>query len=260
MEVTLFRPRLAVLAALVLSLALAPSAARAAAEVRRFNLALSATPTQLKAGDFNDVVRYYNDAVLNPLGLDPLEQVSFSWLFDAELRYFVTRSLSVNAGVGHLRASTSQEYLPALTTSINVTASLITVPVHVGASYYLQPYNQGDFQARMFFGGGLVQYTHSRVIFEQALAGADSATTAQLGGSFKLQGTNDAPGFYAEGGVHMFFASRYSVMLSAMYRSGEVQGLIEESTAARLFNPLNGEPLSLDVSGIGLRLAANIGF
>jgi len=260
MEVTLFRPRLAVLAALVLGLVLAPSAARAAAEVHRLNLALSAVPTQVKAGDFNDVVNYYNSSVLNPLGFDPLDKVSFSWLFDAELRYFVTRSLSVNAGLGHLRAKTAKEYLPALATSINIHADLITVPVHLGASYYLQPYNQGDFQARMFFGGGLVQYTHSRVIFEQALSGADSASTANLGGTFKIQGTNDAPGYYAEGGVHMFFASRYSVMLSAMYRSGEIQAMIEESNATPLFNPISGKPLMLDVSGIGLRLAANIGF
>ena len=260
MEVTLFRPRLAVLAALVLVLTVAPSTVRAAAEVHRLNLALSAIPTQVKAGDFNDVVRYYNDTVLNPLGLDPLDKVSFSWLFDAELRYFVTRSLSINAGVGHLRARTAKEYLPALATSINVHADLITVPIHVGGAYYLQPYNQGDFQARMFFGGGLVQYTHSRMILEQVLSGADSATTANLGGTFKITGTQDAPGYYAEGGVHMFFAARYSIVLSAMYRSGEIRGMIEETQAFPLQNPLNGEPLMLDVSGIGLRLAANIGF
>ena len=260
MEVTLFRPRLAILAALVLGLVLAPSAARAAAEVHRLNLALSAIPTQVKAGDFNDVVRNYNNTVLAPLGFDPLDKVSFSWMFDAELRYFVTRSLSVNAGVGHLRAKTAKEYLPALASSINVHADLITVPVHLGASYYLQPYNQGDFQARMFVGGGMVQYTHSRVIFEQTLSGADSASTANLGGSFKIEGTNDAPGYYLEGGVHMFFASRYSVMLSAMYRSGEVQGIIEENTAEALVNPISGKPLTLDVSDIGLRLSANIGF
>jgi hypothetical protein len=260
MEVTLFRPRLATLAALVLGLVLAPSAARAAAEVHRLNLALSAVPTQVKAGDFNDVVTYYNNTVLSPLGFDPLDKVSFSWMFDAELRYFVTRSLSVNAGVGHLRAKTAKEYLPAIASSINIHADLITVPVHLGASYYLQPYNQGDFQARMFMGGGMVQYTHSRVIFEQTLSGADSASTANLGGSFKIQGTNDAPGYYLEGGVHMFFAARYSLMLSALYRSGEVQGIIEENTAEALVNPISGKPLMLDVSGLGLRLSANIGF
>jgi hypothetical protein len=259
MEVTLFRPRLAVLAALVLGLVLAPATVRAAVEVHRLNLALSAVPTQVKAGDFNDVVTFYNNTVLNPVGFEPLEKVSFSWLFDAELRYFVTRSLSVNAGVGHLRASTSREYLPALVTSINVRADLITVPVHIGAAYYLQPYNQGDFQARMFFGGGLVQYTHSRMIFEQALAGVDSTTNANLGGSFKLQGTNDAPGYYVEGGVHMFFASRYSVLLSALYRSGEVQGLVDERTGQTVLNPKTGKPAGLDVSGVGLRMAAVIG-
>ena len=43
------------------------------------------------------------------------------------------------------------------------------MPVHVGAAYYLQPYNQGDFQARMFFGGGLMQYTYSRASFGQTV-------------------------------------------------------------------------------------------
>ena len=36
------------------------------------------------------------------------------------------------------------------------------MPVHVGGAYYLQPYNQGDFQARAYVGGGLVQYTYTR--------------------------------------------------------------------------------------------------
>jgi len=262
MEVTLFRPRFALLAALFLGLALAPTSARAAAEVHRLSLALSGIPTQLNAGDFNDAIDYYNRTVLTPAprGFEPLEKVTFSWLFDSELRYFVTRNLSLNAGVGHLRAKTRKEYLPALVTSIDVQVDMLTVPVHMGASYYLQPYNQGDFQARVFMGGGLVQYTHSRMTFEQALAGTDSLTTAQLGGSFKLQATNDAPGYYAEGGVQMSFASRYSILLSALYRSGEIRDLIYEDTGLPVLNPLSGKPLTLDVGGIGLRMAAVIGF
>ena len=257
----MFRPRSAVLAILALGLMLAPSAVFAAAEVHRFSLALSGTPTSINAGDFNDGIAFYNATVITPppRGYDPIEKVSFSWLFDSEFRYFVTRNLAMSAGVGQLRAKSTKEYLPALVQSINVRAELITVPVHIGAAYYLQPYNQGDFQARMFVGGGLVHYTHSRTAFEQALFGADSATTAQLGGSFRLSNTQDSPGYYAEGGVHLFFASRYSVLLSVLYRSGVMAGLLDERTGRPVLSPLTGKPASLDVGGIGFRMAAVIG-
>jgi hypothetical protein len=262
MEVPLFRLRFAAVAALVLACLLAPTAARAAAEVHRLNLALSGIPTSLAADDFNQTLDYYSRTVLtpSPRGFEPLEKVSFTFLFDAELRYFVTRNLSLNAGISHLRAKSAKEYLPALVTAINVRADIITVPVHLGASYYLQPYNQGDFQARLFWGGGFIQYTHSRTGFLQSLAGTDSATTAQLGGSFKLQSTQDGTGYYAEGGVHMFFASRYSIMLSGIYRSGVLRNFIDEATGRPLLNPATGRPFTLDVSGIGLRIGAGIGF
>lgn len=260
MEVTLFRPWSAVLAALAAIVLLVPTRAFAAAEIHRLNFAISGVPTGLNAGDFNDVLDFYNGAVLTPRGFESLDKIKFSFLFDGELRYFVTRNLSVNAGIGHLKAKTSKEFLPALAQSINVRAEMISVPVHVGATYYLQPYNQGDFQARLFGGGGLVQYTHSRISFLQQLAGADSATTAQLGGSFKFGATNDATGYYAEGGVHMFFAARYSVLLSALYRSGEIDNLIEEQSGQVFLDPLTGKPFKLDVGGIGFRMAAVIGF
>ena len=259
MEVTLFRPRSAVLAALAAAVLLAPSSAFAAAEVHRFNIAISGTPTGINGGDFNDGLDYYNLTTLTPRGLEPLDKVKFTFMFDTEMRYFVTRNLSVNAGLGHLRAKTDREYLPGLSQSINVRAEILTVPVHVGATYYLQPYNQGDFQARVFAGGGLVQYTHTRTTFLQQLAGADSALSAQFGGSFKRTATQDSPGYYAEGGVHMFFAARYSVLLSACYRSGEFARFIDEETGSTLVNPITQEPFRLDVGGIGFRLAAVIG-
>ena len=137
MEVPLFRPRSAVLVALVSGLLLAPSAAFAAAEVHRFNLALSAAPTSLLAGDFNDGIAFYNRTVITapPRGYEPLDKVSFSWLFDGEFRYFMTRNLALSAGVGQIRAKSAKEYLPALSEAINVRADLISVPVHVGAAY-----------------------------------------------------------------------------------------------------------------------------
>ena len=238
---------------------LAPSAAFAAADVHRFNLVLSGAPTQVNAGDFNDGIDAYNRRIIAPLGYDPLPKVTFSWLFDSEFRYFLMHNLAVSAGVGQLRAKSSKEYLPALSQAINVRAELITVPVHIGAAYYLQAYNQGDFQARAFMGAGLEYYTHSRARFVQSLSGADSTTSAQLGGSFQSASTQDATGYYAEGGVHMFFASRYSVILSVLFRSGEVQGLVDERTGKPVPNPLTGKPAGLDVGGIGFRMAAVIG-
>ena len=257
----MFRPRSAALAALATALLLAPSAARAAAEVHRFNIALSGAPTQVNAGDFNDNIDFYNRNVITvpPRNYDPMPKVTFTWLFDSEMRYFITRNLALSAGVSQLRAKSAKEYLPALSQSINVRAELITVPIHIGAAYYLQPYNQGDFQARMFLGAGLESYTHSRTTFEQTLSGADSTTTAQLGGSFRVSTTQDAPGYYAEGGAHMFFASRYSVLLSVLYRSGQVAGLRNEATGQVVLNPKTGKPASLDIGGLGFRMAAVIG-
>jgi hypothetical protein len=260
MEVTLFRPWSAVLAALAAIVLLAPAPAWAAAEVHRLNFAISGIPTGVNADDFNEGLDFYNRTVLTPRDFEPMEKVKFTLLFDGEVRYFVTRNLSINAGVGHLKAKSAREYLPALSQSINVRAEMLTVPIHVGASYYMQPYNQGDFQARLFAGGGLVQYSHSRITFLQSIAGADSATNAQLGGSFRYGATQDSPGYYAEGGVHMFFAARYSVLLSALYRSGEISGLVDEVTREPFLNPQTQQPFKLDVGGIGFRMAIVIGF
>ena len=261
MEVPLFRPRPVVPALLAMAVLLAPSAASAAAEVHRLNLALSGTPTQVNAGDVNDGIDFYNRTVVTPppRGYDPLPKITFTWLFDSELRYFATRNLAITAGVGQLRAKSVKEYLPALSQAINVRAELITVPVHIGAAYYLQPYNQGDFQARLFVGAGLESYTHSRTLFEQTLFGADSSTTAQLGGSFRISSTQDGPGYYAEGGVHMFFSSKYSVLLSVLYRSGEMNGLVNEVTGLPVLDPKTGRPAGLDVGGVGFRMSAVIG-
>jgi hypothetical protein len=259
MEVTLFRPWSAVLAALVAIVLLAPTPVFAAAEIHRLNFAISGVPTQVNAGDFNEGLDFYNRVVLTPRNFESLEKIKFAFLFDSEFRYFVTRNLSINAGVGHLKAKTAREFLPGLSQSINVRAEIITVPIHVGATYYLQPYNQGDFQARLFGGGGLIQYSHSRISFLQQLSGVDSATTANLGGSFNQGATQDSPGYYAEAGVHMFFAARYSVLLSALYRSGELRGLVDEQSGQPFLNPQTGKPFRLDVGGIGFRMAAVIG-
>jgi len=81
----------------------------------------------------------------------------------------------------------------------------------------------------------------------------------EISRDFKFTNTQDSPGYYTEAGVHMFFASRYSVLLSALYRSGQIERMVDERTGAVVFDPETGKPFSLDVSGIGLRMAAIIG-
>ena len=267
MEVSLFRPRSAVPGAIALCLLLAPSVGFAAAEVHRFSLALSGVPTQINAGDFNDNIEVYNRTVVTPppRGYDPLPKINFSWLFDSELRYFATRNLAITAGVGQLRGKSTKEYLPALVQAINVRAELLTVPVHIGATYYLQAYNQGDFQARAYIGGGFVSVTQGKVLFEQLEFATDSATT--LGGSTRFRARGDGPGYYFELGGHMFFASRYSVILGGIYRSAVIrdlritQDLINRNTVTTGQIPVNAEDtLDLDVGGLGVRMAVAIGF
>lgn len=264
---TRFRPGAVVAAVLVCLFAAAftPADSHAAAEVHRLSLMLSGVPTSVNGGDFNDAIDYYNLTHLSPQQKELLPKVSFSWLFDGELRYFVRPNFAVTAGVSQMKIAHHNEYLPALTQSIDVRADVITVPVHVGGAYYFSPYNQGDFQARGFFGGGYVQYTHTRASLTQTLSGADSLLTYEMTGSFKQVQTQDSPGYYLEGGAHMFFASRFSALLAVVYRSGELRDMVitENSSSA---SPLNPTPAflkptdKLDVGGVGFKLAVGIGF
>ena len=43
----------------------------------------------------------------------------------------------------------------------------VSWPVSVGAAYYLAPYNQGDFQARGYLGGGFLSVVQSRLKVQQ---------------------------------------------------------------------------------------------
>ncbi len=260
-----FRLAAASAAGLVLAALFCAGQARAAAEVHRLSLVLSASPTMVMGGDFNDAIDYFNKTQLAPTGLEEVKHIGFTWGYDAELRYFVRPNFAVNAGVSHIRALQKQEFLPAIGQSVDITAEVLTVPVHVGAAYYLQPYNQGDFQARAFFGAGLMQYTYTRATFEQLSVVPD--TTGAM--TFKTGLTQDAPGYYGEAGAHMFFASRWSVIISGYYRSGKLRNmrydqLVDHAQPVPAPNVVatnvHGQPYTLDVSGVGLRLAAAFGF
>lgn len=261
------RSRFAAVSAVALSLAALLSAgqALAAAEVHRFNFVLSAIPTSVDGGDFNKALDWYNLTQLEPNGLKNMDHVSFTWAYDAELRYFVRPNFAVSAGLTHLLASQKKEYLPAIGQTNDVTAKILTVPVHVGFAYYLQPYNQGDFQARAFLGAGLEQYTYTRASFEQANVGNSTI----LPGSYNYSLTQDAPGYYLELGSHMFFASTWSVLISALYRNGKLRDADYDAfttdgkstvVSANPVLPGHGHAFDVDVSGAGVRFAVAKGF
>ena len=236
--------------------------ASAAAEVHRLNLVLSSNPTSITSGEVNDRIDEYNRTILRPRGMEDLERISFGWFYQGEIRYFVRPNVAVSAGVGQLRSESRREFLPRISQTINLRIQTRTVPIHAGAAYYLAPYNQGDFQARAYLGGGFMAFTDNKFFFEQFEQQTDSSTT--LGGSFRINGTRDAPGYYLEAGAHMFFAVRYSVMLGVLYRSGEIRDLktdfesINTETGVITRSPY--QPISMDMSGLGARMAVAIGF
>ena len=239
-------------AVLLLVLAWRVPGAQASAEVHRLNLVISAVPTQVRATDFNGLIDDINRTELAPRGLEPLRKIKLSWLFDSELRYFFRQNLAVSAGVSRLSSGTSQEYLPAIGQSIILSSQVSSIPIHAGAAFYFTPYNQGDFQARAYIGGGFMSLVHNRATLRLDESGIVT------GQSFRTTGTNDGPGYYGELGAHLFFASRVSLQLSGRYRSNDVRNLVDEATGAPLRNA-QGRPVSLDVRGPGFRMAMGIG-
>jgi hypothetical protein len=257
-----FRGGGAALVAVAVSLCLA-GRAHGAAEVRHLSLTISGNPTSINGKDFNEaVIGRINDQILTPRGLESIESITFGWFFDAEMRYFVRPNFAVAAGVGQLRSVNDREFLPALNAAVQYRAEVLTVPVHLGGAYYLPPYNQGDFQARVYLEGGFVSNVYNRARFQAEETGTDTLTT--LGGSYKLSAKGDSPGYYLEGGVHMFFASRFSILIGLLYRSvviRDMQGLLEVRAPNGEVIQMNppGEPLDLNLSGIGGRFGVSIG-
>ncbi len=102
----------------------------------------------------------------------------------------------------------------------------------------------------------------------------DTIDAASLGGYNSIEAQGDGAGFYAEVGAHMFFASRFSLLVGAIYRSMKVSDLTTIGTitvpqdvvvAPYLKQTLmkDGKPVGIsdvDLSGIGVRLGVGIGF
>jgi len=241
-------------------IAWSPSA-HASAQVNKFSLMLSANPTSLKPKEFNEKLIGGVNNRLQARGLEPMDEITFGWLYEAELRYFLRPNFALGFGVGQVRSVSKQEYLPRINAAIQFRAELLSVPVHLGGTYYLPPYNQGDFQARWYFGGGMTSLVYDRARFQAVETGTDSTST--LGGTYKISAHGDSPGYYMESGVHMFFASRFSVMLGLMYRSAlirQMEGTLEVPSASGTTHVDLGPVLNLDTSGTGARFAVAIGF
>ena len=230
--------------------------ALASAEVHKMNLVLSAMPTSINGGNFNDQIDQYNQIHLIPRGLEGVGKVQFGWLFDAELHYFVRPNVAASVGVGQLHSQQKREFLPAIGQDIQIRAEVLSVPIHAGADYYFTPYNQGDFQARAYLGGGMIAAVGNKALVEQVESRTDSATT--LGGTFVNAAVRDSPGYYLEAGVHLWFASKLSVMLGGAYRSIVVRQMLDRKTYQPVYAP-SGKPFSLDLGGIGVRMAVGIG-
>lgn len=239
--------------AALLTVSLAPGEARATAEVSRLSLVLSGMPSSIQGGDFNKFIDFINETQLTSRGLEGLEKVGSAWMFEAQLRYFVRPNMAVNAGVGQIRAVSDREYLPALNLAIQLHSEVLSIPVHVGGAYYLEPYNQGDFQARAYFGAGVVSLVYNRALFQQEGVGIPDLV------NITTIATQDSPGYYAEFGGHMFFASRFSVMLGVMYRSAKIERLVDSETGQPYPTP-TGDPYTLDFSGVSGRFGLGIGF
>jgi hypothetical protein len=227
--------------------------AHAAAEVHKFSLVLTAIPTQIMGGDFNDHIDMVNKVNLLPRGLEGLDKITYGWQFDAELRYFVRPNFAVAGGIGQLRSKSSRQYSFTRTDEVTVTAEVLSAPIHLGGDYYFTPYNQGDFQARAYVGGGLLSLTSTHGAITSI-----AATTVNPG-TTKSYAAGDSPGWYLETGAHMFFAVRYSVMLGVIYRSAVVQN----TSGGVYFNDqLIGTNIAktIDVGGGGARMSFAIGF
>jgi hypothetical protein len=233
----------------------------AAAEFHKLNLLLSSNPASLANNDYKGFINDYNRRYLESRGLEGLDKVQFAWLHEAEVRYFIAPNIAFGAGVGQMRSLSRNEYLPRLSQRIEIRTSILSVPIHAGATYYAAPFNQGDFRARAYIGAGIMSVTSTKVFFEQLEENTDTTTT--LGGSYRFKGRGDAPGYYAEIGAHMWFATRLSLMLGATYRSVKVRNLRYEGELIREggntpYVPAL-RPKSLDFSGIGARFALLIG-
>jgi hypothetical protein len=218
--------------------------------VKRFGVALYAMPTGMQLDDVNDRIRVLN-ITSAAFGLAPIDEIHWGAQFGVEGRYFINRHWVAVAGFGRIKKESKLDLLPQVGSSIIVSSRILTVPRNLGVDYYFNPYTRGDFSLRPFVGGGLMDLVETQV----KIGGQFTSPDTTFGNFERPQG--EGQGFYAESGVHFMFPSRYSIMLNVIYRHAKATRLRNVDNGEIVYN-VDGSPMEIDVSGFGLRLAAQI--
>jgi len=232
--------------------ALAPRGRADEQRVKRFGVAIYAMPTSMSLGDFNDGIDRVNQTS-TAFGFAPIGKVHGSTQFGLEGRFMATKKWVVTAGFGRIRKESKLDLLPQVGTQVLITGRIITVPRNLGLDYYFAPKTSGDVTLRPFVGAGFLSLVETK-----AKLGGGATVGSVTTGTF-LRPTGEGSGFYLESGMHVMLPSKYSLLLNGFYRRAKVTQVIEETTGQRVLNP-DGSPFTLDLSGFGLRFAAQINF
>ena len=212
----------AVLAVTALALAAGATQVRAAAEVHQLNLVLSAHPDVDQRRGLQRADRALQPASISTrAGSRASSQITFGWLFDAELRYFVRPNIAVEAGVGQLHASQKQR-VPARASGRTIQ---IRAEIALGADPRRRPpttsrpttratSRPAPTSAAASISGGL----QPRADSEQVEVGTDTLTTLRR----QLHDRRDPrqPRLLRRGRrAHVLRRRGISVLLGAVYRS-----------------------------------------
>jgi hypothetical protein len=219
--------------------------------VKRFGLALYAMPTSMALKDLNNQIDGLNVFTAQQ-NLAPIDDIKWSAQFGLEGRYAVSHHWTVVGGFGRIKKESRLDLLPQVGQHILVQARVLTVPQNLGLAYYFNPKTSGNFTIRPFLGGGMIRLVETKV----KVGGEAQLADTTFGNFARPQG--EGFGYYGEGGVHMMFPSKYSVILNAMYRNAKSRRVFEETTHQLLYNA-DGSPYQVDVSGFGIRFALQIG-
>ena len=235
---------------------LAPEARADEQRVQRLGLALFVMPSSLKLGDFNEQIDILNQTTANfgqPFGSQaPIEHITWDAIWGAELKYFYNRNIAIVGGIGQIKKESKLDLQPVADGQTLIRGYVRSVPIHLGADYYFEPRTSGDFTLRPFVGGGYVRVADTKTSTGYDLIRPDSTLT-----DFTT-GYGRGHGFFLEGGVHMMFPSRYSVLVNANYRNAHVKQMNDYDTGQVILNT-DGELMETDLSGFGVRLALQIG-
>lgn len=235
--------------------AIAPAVRADEQRVHRLGLALSIMPTGLALGDVNSAIDELNrqTAALGPpfSAQAPIDPITWDGLWQAELKYFVTRKVAVIGGIGQIKKQSLLELQPVADGYTRINAYVRSVPIHLGADYYFEPRTSGDFTWRPFVGGGYVRVADTKVTGGYDLIRPDSTL------STIVTGTGTGHGFFVEAGTHFMFPSRYSILVNANYRHAKT-GTMTDSETGEDFAIIPGEEFETDISGFGIRFALQI--